>query len=120
MALVACTISALLGIAYAAWMASFTETVEAHNPALTATGLAVWGWLLRLVVTASFVALPRVVHPFTDPAAWQAWFALCAAGAVVFVAFIFTMHGYWVPARAAAAEATHNAEVSRALAAITD
>ena len=43
MALVACTISALLGIAYAAWMASFTETVEAHNPALTATGLALAG-----------------------------------------------------------------------------
>jgi len=42
-------------------MASFTETVEARNPALTATGLAVWGWLLRLVVTVCFIALPLVV-----------------------------------------------------------
>ena len=29
-----------LAIAYAPWMASFTETVEKRNPALTATGLA--------------------------------------------------------------------------------
>jgi ACS family D-galactonate transporter-like MFS transporter len=41
------------GMAYVAWMASFTETVEKHNPAATATGLAIWGWILRLVVTAS-------------------------------------------------------------------
>lgn len=53
--------SVFVGFAYVAWMASFTETVEARNPALTATGLAVWGWLLRLVVTACFVALPAVV-----------------------------------------------------------
>lgn len=52
------------GMAYTAWMASFTETVEKHNPAATATGLAVWGWIIRIVVTVSlFVfgfALPAV------------------------------------------------------------
>jgi MFS family permease len=51
-----------VGIAYVTWMASFTETVEARNPALTATGLAIWGWLLRLVVTACFFGLPFVVR----------------------------------------------------------
>jgi MFS family permease len=49
------------GTAYVAWMAAFTETVEKVNPAATATGLAVWGWILRLVVTASFALLPVVV-----------------------------------------------------------
>jgi hypothetical protein len=39
-----------LGIAYTPWMASFTETVEARNPALIATGLAIWGWIIRIVV----------------------------------------------------------------------
>jgi Major Facilitator Superfamily len=53
------------GLAYVTWMASFTETVEAHNPALTATGLAIWGWLLRLVVTACFACLPLVVKSVT-------------------------------------------------------
>jgi MFS transporter, ACS family, D-galactonate transporter len=49
------------GMAYVAWMASFTETVEKHNPAATATGLALWGWILRLVVTASLAVFTFVV-----------------------------------------------------------
>jgi len=61
LAIILCAQSIFGGCAYVSWMASFTETVEAHNPALTATGLAVWGWLIRLVVTACFVALPLVV-----------------------------------------------------------
>ena len=113
---VASAISALMGFAYAAWMASFTETVEAHNPALTATGLAVWGWLLRLVVTAAFLGLPVVVDPVTDATKWHVWYAICAAGAVLFAALIFTMHGSWSPARARAMAAAHDAEVDRALA----
>jgi MFS family permease len=53
------------GIAYVAWMAAFTETVEKHNPAATATGLAVWGWILRIVVTLSFALLPAIVPATT-------------------------------------------------------
>jgi MFS family permease len=49
------------GMAYVAWMASFTETVEKHNPAATATGLAVWGWIIRIVVTVSLAVLTLVV-----------------------------------------------------------
>ena len=49
------------GMAYVAWMASFTETVERHNPAATATGLAIWGWTLRLVVTVSLAIFTFVV-----------------------------------------------------------
>ena len=54
-----------LGIAYTPWMASFTETVEARNPALTATGLAIWGWIVRVVVFASFLIIPAVVSSVT-------------------------------------------------------
>jgi ACS family D-galactonate transporter-like MFS transporter len=46
------------GLAYVAWMSAFTETVEKRNPAATATGLAVWGWIIRITVTASFALLP--------------------------------------------------------------
>ncbi len=59
----------LLGVciatAYTPWMACYTEAVEAHNPALAASGLAVWGWVLRIVVAASFVALPMVITTST-------------------------------------------------------
>jgi MFS family permease len=50
-----------LAIAYAPWMAAFTETIEKRNPALMATGLAVWGWLVRVTVCVSFFLLPYVV-----------------------------------------------------------
>ncbi len=57
--------SLLVAMGYVTWMASFTETVEARNPALTGTGLAIWGWIQRLVVTAAFLAIPHVVSTVT-------------------------------------------------------
>jgi MFS family permease len=47
--------------AFAAWMAAFTETVEKHNPAATATGLAVWGATLRTIVVVALLALIAVI-----------------------------------------------------------
>ena len=58
-------LAAFLAIAYAPWMASFTETVEKHNPALTATGLAVWGWIIRVVVALSSLLVPFVISSMT-------------------------------------------------------
>jgi MFS transporter, ACS family, D-galactonate transporter len=54
-----------LGVAYTPWMASFTETVEARNPALTATGLAIWGWIIRIVVFLAFILAPVVITSAT-------------------------------------------------------
>jgi hypothetical protein len=54
-----------IGFAYTPWMAAYTEAVEARNPALSATGLAVWGWILRIVVAASFLVLPHVLTTTT-------------------------------------------------------
>jgi hypothetical protein len=54
-----------LGVSFSPWMASFTETVEKRNPALTATGLAVWGWIIRAVVSISIFILPYVVTTMT-------------------------------------------------------
>ena len=53
------------GFAYAPWMANYTEQVESHNPALTASGLAVWGWILRITVALSFLVLPYVITTST-------------------------------------------------------
>jgi MFS family permease len=58
-------LAAFLAIAYAPWMASFTETVEARNPALIATGLAVWGWIIRVVIAVSVLILPSVISSMT-------------------------------------------------------
>jgi MFS family permease len=48
-------------IAFASWMAGFTETVESRNPAATATGLAVWGATLRTVVVLALLGLIAVI-----------------------------------------------------------
>jgi MFS family permease len=57
--------SFFLGVAYTPWMASFTETVEARNPALTATGLAIWGWIIRVTVFVAFLVIPVVINSVT-------------------------------------------------------
>jgi MFS family permease len=64
-AVVISIIAVFLAIVYAPWMASFTETVEARNPALTATGLAVWGWIIRATIAISVAILPLVVGSMT-------------------------------------------------------
>jgi MFS family permease len=46
---------------YATWMASFTETCEARNPALVATGLSIWGSILRFTVAVVYVSIPFVI-----------------------------------------------------------
>ena len=54
-------LAAGFGLVFPSWMAGFTETVEKRNPAATATGLALWGWTIRLVTVASFLLLTVVV-----------------------------------------------------------
>ncbi len=69
LAVTSVVLAAFLSLAYAPWMAGYTETVEAKNPALVGTGLALWGWILRAVVAVSFVFLPMVitsVDPIVD------------------------------------------------------
>jgi hypothetical protein len=58
-----------LAVVFAPWMAGYTESVEAKNPALVGTGLALWGWIIRVVVGISFIFLPVVintVNPIVD------------------------------------------------------
>jgi hypothetical protein len=76
------------GITYAPWMASFTETVEKHNPAATATGLAVWGWIIRIVIAGSSALVPLVVTsatPLVDHGATVQAAAVQAAPALAII-----------------------------------
>ncbi|MGD0321132.1 MAG: MFS transporter [Acidimicrobiales bacterium] len=54
-----------LSSAYAPWFASLTETIEARNPALTATGLAVAGWVNKITIALMALILPFVVVAMT-------------------------------------------------------
>jgi hypothetical protein len=58
-------LAVMVGLVSGPWLAAFTETVERRNPALTATGLAVWGWVSRIMIAVSSFALPFVVNAAT-------------------------------------------------------
>lgn len=62
-------LATFISLTYAPWMAAYTEMIEARNPALVGTGLALWGWILRVTVGVSFIFLPLVVtsvNPIVD------------------------------------------------------
>ncbi|EFH85546.1 MFS transporter [Ktedonobacter racemifer] len=87
-----------LAIGYVTWMAAYTETIEDINPALVATGMAVEGFILRMVVVLSTLAFSFVVRNQLDGQQWATWWWVCIAGLVVFVPTIFVVSGYWRPA----------------------
>ncbi len=93
-------------IAYVGWMAGYTETIEDINPALVATGIAVWGFLIRWVVVLSTLAFSFVVVNIKNPVQWATWWWVCIAGVIVFLPTAFLTSGYWSPARARAAVQT--------------
>ncbi len=93
-----------IATAYVTWMAGFTETVEDINPALVATGLAVWGFVLRWVVVLSTVGLTVVVGSFASASGWATWWWVCIGGMVLFVPTVFMTAGYWRPSLAHAAQ----------------
>lgn len=52
---------AFQAMTYSPWMASFTETAEARNPALTATGLSIWAGLVRLSTAITYIFIPLAI-----------------------------------------------------------
>ena len=97
-------LTALTGpIAYVAWMAAFTETLEAINPALVATGIAIWGFIVRVVVVLSTIGFGFVVINIVNPVQWATWWWIGVGGLVAFLPTVWLTAGYWSPARARAA-----------------
>ncbi|MBR7834273.1 MFS transporter [Actinospica durhamensis] len=66
--------------AFSTWMAAFTETVEKHNPAATATGLAVWGATLRSIVVVALLVLIALIPAASTLVGQGTQVAAAAAG----------------------------------------
>ena len=88
-----------LAVGYVTWMAAYTETIEDINPALVATGMALEGAILRLIVVFSTVGFLFVVKNSLDGQQWATWWWVCIGGLVVFIPTIFVVSGYWRTAR---------------------
>ncbi|HZO73658.1 MAG TPA: MFS transporter [Ktedonobacteraceae bacterium] len=92
-----------LAVGYVTWLALFTENLEEINPALIATGLAIQGAILRLVVVLSIAGFVVVVVNPLNGSQWATWWWVCAVGAAVFLPTIFTLSGTWRPMSASTA-----------------
>lgn len=103
-----------MAVGYVTWMAAYTETIEDINPALVATGMAVEGFILRMVVVLSTLAFSFVVTNAEDGSQWATWWWICIAGLIVFLPTIFVVSGYWRPARTRAAARERNLGVETA------
>jgi MFS family permease len=109
-------LSASLACCYGPWFASFTETLEHYNPGLIATGSSLYGFATRLVGVPFGLIIPHIVgSPVETASGWKTWFYICIGCVVVFVPFIFTMHGPWSPAKARAEYRAHQERVAEEL-----
>ena len=116
MVLILSLMSCFLSCTYGPWFASFTETLEHYNPALIATGSSLYGFATRLVGVPFGLVFPHIVgSPLETLSGWRTWFYICIGCVVVFVPFIFTMHGRWSPKQARADFAEHEARVAEEL-----
>lgn len=129
--------SASFGFAFVAFAAGFTETIESRNPALVATGLAIWGWIIRIFAFLSFVILPLIVTSATTlllernthsrafklamSAAygeWRIWMWICVAGSIIFILTAPLHRGPWTRRRARQLMEEHDEQVASELAAL--
>jgi MFS family permease len=116
MALILSLMSTSLACGYGPWFASFTETLEAHNPALIATGTSLYGFATRAVLVPFGIIIPHIIgSPVQTASGWRDWFYVAIGCVVVFVPFIFTMTGHWSPATARAEFAAHDARLQQEL-----
>lgn len=117
-------LAGMIGAFSAPWLAAFTETVEDVNPALTATGLAIWGWFIRVCVGVAFLILPHVVRSVGGRAGgsaagqWNDWFWACLIVALFVVPLTLVMKGRWTPSAARRDAEAHERMLKEQIAAL--
>jgi len=92
-------LSFCLAMGNVSWLAAFTETAEAINPALIGTALAIQGAILRLGSIGTAATQALVVG---NGQGWATWWWVCIACLVVYLPSMLVLAGGWSPARARA------------------
>jgi sugar phosphate permease len=78
------------------WLAAYTETAEAINPALIGTALAIQGALLRLSSIGTAATQALLVGNGQN---WTTWWWVCIACLLIYLPSILLLDGAWSPAR---------------------
>lgn len=86
-------LGATLAMAYAPWMANYSENAEDVDPRLQGTAWGVFGFLTKFVACLVLVVCPIIVK--ASLGSWQPWLYVCLAGMVLFIPAVFLFHGPW-------------------------
>ncbi|MFG1708836.1 MFS transporter [Nonomuraea sp. M3C6] len=88
-------VGALLGgslaVAYAPWMANYSEDAEDVDPRLQGTAWGLFGFLSKAVAVAALLIIPQVV----EGTSWQTWLLISLGCLVLYIPAIFLFHGPW-------------------------
>lgn len=82
-----------LAMAYAPWMANYSENSEDVDPRLQGTAWGVFGFLTKFIACVTLIACPLVVK--ASAGSWQPWLYVCLAGMVIYLPAVFIFKGPW-------------------------
>jgi MFS family permease len=80
-----------LGIAYAPWMANYSEDAEDADPRLQGTAWGLFGFLTKGIAVVGLLVIPRIV----ETNGWQVWLFIALGCLILFIPAILMMNGPW-------------------------
>ncbi|MET8986654.1 MFS transporter [Nonomuraea wenchangensis] len=80
-----------LGVAYAPWMANYSEDAEDADPRLQGTAWGLFGFLSKGIAVVGLLVIPRVV----EATGWQTWLYVALGCLVLFIPAILMFNGPW-------------------------
>ncbi|MEU8058550.1 MFS transporter [Microbispora bryophytorum] len=97
-----------LGVAYAPWMANYSEDAEDVDPRLQGTAWGLFGFLTKAIAVVGLLVIPHVV----EATSWQTWLVVSLVCLALFAPAVFLFHGPWRRERAETAEDQEAARVA--------
>ncbi|KAB8190854.1 MFS transporter [Nonomuraea phyllanthi] len=80
-----------LGVAYAPWMANYSEDAEDADPRLQGTAWGLFGFLSKGIAVIGLLVIPHVVEATN----WQTWLFVALGCLVLFIPAIVMFNGPW-------------------------
>ncbi|NUP66012.1 MAG: MFS transporter [Nonomuraea sp.] len=80
-----------LGVAYAPWMANYSEDAEDADPRLQGTAWGLFGFLSKAIAVVGLLVIPHVV----EATSWQTWLFVALGCLVLFIPAILLFNGPW-------------------------
>ncbi len=80
-----------LGVAYAPWMANYSEDAEDADPRLQGTAWGLFGFLSKSIAVIGLLVIPHVV----EATSWQTWLFVALGCLVLFIPAIMLFNGPW-------------------------